>query len=111
MYFLLAVAGGISGFFWADKELKSAEAKKSTAAIIQSEISQARARLEVSVENLYKARNKALEQSVYGGNLRETQEMHRQRAKEITEMIELQETRFEKEMSNITKAFSSLDAQ
>ena len=71
MYFLLAVAGGIAGFFWAEIELKRAEAKKSTAAIIQRELSQARARLEVSVENLKKASDDALEQSVYGGNPRE----------------------------------------
>lgn len=71
MYFLLAVAGGIAGFFWAEIELQSAEAKESTAAIIQRELSQARARLEVSVEKLKKAGDDALEQSVYGGNPRE----------------------------------------
>jgi len=111
MYFLLAVAGGIAGFFWAEKELKSAEAKESTAAIIQSELSQARARLEASVETLKKARDEALAQSIYGGNTPEIQDMYQQKAKEITEMIELQENRFENEMRNISEAFTSLDIQ
>lgn len=111
MYFLLAVAGGISGFFWAEKELKSAEVKESTATIIQGQISQARARLEASVKTLKKARDEALQQSVYGGNSWETQEMHRQKVKDITEYIELQEKRFENELWNITKAFSPLDAK
>ncbi len=34
LFFLLAIVGGVSGFFWADKELQSTEARKSTAAII-----------------------------------------------------------------------------
>ncbi len=107
MYFLLAVAGGISGFFWAEKELKSAEAKKTTAAIMQSELAQARARLEASVKNLKETREQALKQSVNTGNLRDIQEMYRQQAKEVTAMIELQEKRFENEIWNITNAFSS----
>jgi uncharacterized protein YpmB len=108
MFLLLVVIGGAFGFLWADKELKSSEAEKSTATIIQSEIAQARSRLNASVESLYLARGKSLEQSVYGGNLQSTQEMHRTRAKEISEMIEIQEERYAKELQSITAAFSSI---
>ncbi len=46
---------------------------------------------------------------MYGGNSEREQERHRIRSKEITEMIEMQEERFEKELTNITNAFSSTD--
>lgn len=107
--FLLLSCGLISvGYVWADKELQSSEAKKSTVAIIQSEIASARERLKTTIEPLIKARDKALEQSVYGGNLDSMQEKNRVRAKEITEMIELQEKRFDAELKNISVAFSSV---
>ena len=108
-FLLLVVVGGVFGFLWADKELQSSEAKKSTATIIQKEISVARERLYLSVKPLYAARDNALEQSVYDGNSKESQEIYRTSAKEITEMIEMQENRYEKELQNITKAFLSID--
>ena len=60
LFFLLSVTGGVFGYIWAAKELKSSLAKKSTVAIIESEISKARERLERSLEPLYYARNAAL---------------------------------------------------
>ncbi|WP_139306265.1 hypothetical protein [Methylomonas sp. LWB] len=44
LYFMLVVIGGAFGFLWSEKELQSSEAKKSTATIIESEISKARER-------------------------------------------------------------------
>jgi len=110
-FLLLVVLGGVFGFLWADKELQSSETKKSTAAIVQSEIAVARERLNASVKALYVARDKALEQSTYGGNLSSAQEVSRTRAKEITQMIEMQEARYEKELQNITNAFLSIDSK
>lgn len=110
--FLLLSCGLIFvGYIWAEKELRSSEAKKSTATIIQSEIANARARLQTTIEPLIKARDNALEQSVYGGNLDSTQEKNRVRAKEITEMIELQEKRFDEELKNIGVAFSLVESK
>ncbi|HHQ4785229.1 hypothetical protein ACSZND_07595 [Aeromonas hydrophila] len=106
-FFLLSCSLILVGYIWAEKELQSSEAKKSTVTIIQSEITNARERLQRTIEPLIKARDKALEQSVYGGNLDSTQENNRVRAKEITEMIELQEKRFNEELKNISVAFSS----
>lgn len=106
--FLLLSCGLIFvGYIWAEKELQSSEAKKSTVTIIQSEIANARDRLQRTIEPLIKARDKALEQSVYSSNIESTQKRNRVRAKEITEMIELQEKRFDEELKNISVSFSS----
>lgn len=105
--FLLLACGLIFiGYIWAEKELKSSQAKESTVSMIQAEIGYARKRLEIVTKQLIEERDNALEQSVYGGNLDETQEKNRVRAKEITEMIELQEKRFNEELKSIASAFS-----
>ncbi|GAB6145306.1 hypothetical protein [Desulfocicer niacini] len=109
IYLLLVVLGGVFGYLWADKELQSSEAKKTTASIVQTEISIARDRLSKSLQPLYIARDKALEMSVYGGNSDAIQEKHSVSAKLITEMIEMQEARYERELENITEAFVSID--
>ncbi|WP_139306266.1 hypothetical protein [Methylomonas sp. LWB] len=64
-----------------------------------------------SVEQLYLARDKSIEQSVYGGNNFTIQEINRTRSKEITEMIELQEDRYEKELVNIANSFQVISTK
>ena len=96
------------GYVWADKELQSSETKKSTVSIIQTEIASARERHHSIIQPLIKARDNSLKESVHGGNLDSTQEKYRVNAKEITEMIEFQEKRFDQELKNISVAFSSV---
>lgn len=105
--FLLLACGLIFiGYIWAEKELKTSQAKESTVSMIQTEIVNARNRLESVTKPLVEERDNALEQSVYGGNLDSTQEKNRVKAQEITAMIELQEKRFYEELKNIASAFS-----
>lgn len=111
LYFLLVVIGGAFGFLWSEKELQSSQAKKSIATIIESEVSKARERLDRSVKQLYLARDKSIEQSVFYGNNYTTQEIHRMRAKEITELIEMQEERYEKELKSIANTFQVINQQ
>lgn len=111
LFFMLVVAGGIFGFLWAEKELESTQSKEAIVSIINKQIITARRRLDESVTALHSARAKALEESVDNSNLDKLQEKNRNQAKVITEMIELQEERYAKELVNIAEAFSAINAK
>ncbi|MBD1388039.1 hypothetical protein IC617_01230 [Neiella sp. HB171785] len=104
----LSVIGGISGFACVERTVANNEVIAATTETIHHELEQVRNEYQAIVTPLQKAREKALFASSYAGNLRHEQDTQYARAQQLTEMIELEEARYQSKLQRVYETFAAV---
>ncbi|MBW8189912.1 hypothetical protein K0504_02595 [Neiella marina] len=107
MLFGLAITAAASGYVIVDRAVTHNQTIAKTAHTIQQELERARDERNDVIQTLHKAREQALFASSYAGNSIDQQNTQYQRAQQLTEMIELEEVRYQSELQRISEAFAA----
>jgi len=105
LFLSVSVAGGVAGYFWAEKELQVAQTKESSLSIIRDQIELARARLEENTAGLRSAMSKALEEANNAHKLESDRDIAMKRVEQISGLIQLREISYQDELNSIKEAF------
>lgn len=107
MLFGLSLTAGVSGYVCIDRAVEHNQTIADTTQTIQQQLDKARDERNAVINALHKAREQALFASSYAGNTVYQQDAQYQRAQQLTDMIELEEARYQIELQRISEAFAA----